>query len=219
VTTQRVERTFAFVDLSGFTALTEAHGDEEAVATLARFREITHAALGPSDSLVKTIGDAVMLAFATPQLAVTALRRLFDDALADPNMLLMRAGAHAGSAIADGDDYLGGAVNLAARVAGYAGGGQLLLTNSVANAATELGEVVTLHGAVSLRNIAQPVDLYEVELNPHSSTAVDPVCAMKVPTFGPSAVHLIHNDRDVWFCGLPCLSRYAADPDCFVTSD
>ena len=59
-------RTFAFVDISGFTALTEAHGDEEAVATLARFREITHAALAPSDILVKTIGDAVMLAFSQP---------------------------------------------------------------------------------------------------------------------------------------------------------
>src|SRR4051794_26780938 len=115
--THSVERTFAFVDLSGFTALTEAHGDEEAVATLARFREITMESLGPTDVLVKTIGDAVMLAFVEPVLAVAALRRLFNDALADTTMLLMRAGAHTGSAIVDGDDYFGGAVNLAARVA------------------------------------------------------------------------------------------------------
>src|SRR4051794_23577000 len=127
--THRVERTFAFVDLSGFTALTEAHGDDEAVATLGRFREITQEALGPTDVLVKTIGDAVMLAFSDPGLAVAALRRLFDDALADPNMLLLRAGAHSGSAIADGNDYFGGAVNLAARVAAHASGGQLLVTN------------------------------------------------------------------------------------------
>ena len=107
-------------------------------------------------------------------------------------------------------------MNLAARVAAYAGGGQLLVTEPVANAATEIGEVVTLVGAVSLRNIAEPVDLYEIELNPRSSTAVDPVCAMKVPTTGPSAVHLKHNDHDLWFCGLPCLARYAAAPDTFT---
>jgi adenylate cyclase len=217
MTTLSVERTFAFVDLSGFTALTEAHGDEEAVATLARFRSITQAALGPTDVLVKTIGDAVMLAFSEPELAVTALRRLFDDALADPSMLLLRAGAHHGSAIVDGDDYFGGAVNLAARVAAHASGGQLLVTNDVAMAATEIGEVITFAGAASLRNIAEPVHLYEIELNAHSSTALDPVCAMKVPTTGPSTVHLRHNEQDLWFCGLPCLARYAADPDAFTT--
>jgi adenylate cyclase len=211
-----VERTFAFVDLSGFTALTEAHGDEEAVATLTRFREITQEALGPTDVLVKTIGDAVMLALSNPTLAVSALRRLFDDAHADPNMLLIRAGAHTGSAIADGDDYLGGAVNLAARVAAHAGGGELLVTEPVANAATDLGEVITLVGAISLRNIAEPVDLYQIDLNPPSSSAVDPVCSMKVPTTGPSTVHLRHNERDLFFCGLPCLARYAAAPDAFA---
>ena len=46
--------------------------------------------------------------------------------------------------------------------------------------------LITFVGAVSLRNIAEPVDLYQIELNPVSSIAVDPVCAMKVPTTGPS---------------------------------
>jgi adenylate cyclase len=216
MTERSVERTFAFVDLSGFTALTEAHGDEEAVATLTRFRAITEKALGPDDVLVKTIGDAVMLAFSDPAVAVAALRRLFEEAHADQGMLLFRAGAHTGTAIADGSDYFGGAVNLAARVTAHAGGGQLLVTESVATAATQTGEVITFVGAVSLRNIAEPVELYEIELNPRSSTAVDPVCAMKVPTTGPSTVHLRHNDQDLWFCGLPCLARYAAAPDRFA---
>ena len=210
------ERTFAFVDISGFTALTEAHGDEEAVATLARFRDITQAALGPNDVLVKTIGDAVMLAFSQPSHAVVALRRLFEGASADPSMPLVRAGAHHGSAIADGDDFFGSTVNLTARVAAYAGGGQLLVTEQVALTATDHGEVVPHVGAMSLRNIADPVDLYEIDLNPGANTANDPVCAMKVPTSGPSAVHLNHDDRDLWFCGLPCLARYAASPDTFT---
>ena len=146
--------------------MTEAHGDEEAVATLGRFRDFTQAALGPRDVLVKTIGDAVMLAFFEPAHAVLALRRLFQSVSADPSMPLVRAGAHHGSAIAEGDDFFGSTVNLAARVAAYAGGGQLLVTEEVALTATGTGEVVTHVGAMSLRNIAQPVDLYEIELNP-----------------------------------------------------
>jgi len=214
-----VERTFAFVDLSGFTALNEAHGDEHAVAMLARFRKLTEQALGTDDMLVKTIGDAVMLAFVTPSAALSALRRLFDLAEEDSDMPLLRGGAHTGSAIAEDNDYLGAAVNLAARVAAYAGGGQLLVTESVAFAATDLDEVISFVGATSLRNIAEPVDLYEIELNPRSATAVDPVCAMKVSTTKPSTVHLKHDNRDLWFCGLSCVSRYSTAPELFHNAD
>jgi adenylate cyclase len=207
------DRTFAFVDLCGFTALTEAHGDEEAVATLTRFRGLAASALGPNDLLVKTIGDAVMLAFDQPAPAIPALRRLFNAASADEAMPLIRAGVHHGSAVEDGMDYFGAAVNLAARVAAHAAGGQLLATTDAALAARDTGEVVTHVGAVALRNIAEPVDLYEIEFRPSSDIAVDPVCAMKVPTTGPSRIVLRHADRDVWFCGLPCVARYAAAPD------
>ena len=61
-----IEATFAFVDLAGFTALTEAHGDSEAVAIVRAFRDRALHVIGPDDELVKTIGDAVMLRFPTP---------------------------------------------------------------------------------------------------------------------------------------------------------
>jgi adenylate cyclase len=213
-----LDRTFAFVDLSGFTALTEAHGDTEAVATLARFRQLGRDALGPGDVLVKTVGDEAMLAFEHPGAAVAALRRLYEAALDDESLPLLRGGAHHGPAVVDGDDFFGASVNLAARVAGHAQAGQLLVTTAVAFAARDAGEVVTHLGTVRLRNIAEPVDLYEIELDPHPDTAVDPVCAMKVPTTGPAAIRLHHAGRDVWFCGLPCVARYAAAPDRYVTS-
>jgi hypothetical protein len=41
---------------------------------------------------------------------------------------------------------------------------------------------------------------------------------MKVPTSGPSTVHLRYREHDLWFCGLPCLARYAAAPDIFTPS-
>ncbi len=71
-------------------------------------------------------------------------------------------------------------------------------------------------GPVPLRNVAEPVDLYQIELNPRTDTAVDPVCAMKVPSTGPSAIHLRYAERDLWFCGLPCVARYAAAPETYA---
>lgn len=210
------EHTFAFVDLAGFTALTEVHGDAEAVAMLARFRAITEQALGPDDHFVKTIGDAVMLAFHDAPAAITALRRLFAGVAADESMPLVRGGAHHGTAVRDGDDFFGAAVNLAARVAGHAAGGQLLCTEAVALAARDAELVVTHAGSVELRNVRGAVDLYDIEFDGREHVAIDPVCQMKVPTSGPSVIRLTHDEHDVWFCGLPCVVRFAEEPARYV---
>jgi len=71
-----VERTFSFVDLAGFTALTEAHGDLDALDLLDRFTGLVRASLSPADELVKSIGDAVMLASPEPAAAVAVLASL-----------------------------------------------------------------------------------------------------------------------------------------------
>lgn len=212
------EQTFAFVDLAGFTAYTEAHGDRQAVAALNRFRSLVDVALEPGDLFVKSIGDAVMLAFANPARAATALQRLFDTARSDPTLPLVRGGTHTGPAVEDSGDFYGAVVNLAARIGARARAGQLLATAPVALAASDAGAVVSHIGAVPLRSIAEPVDLYDIEVGDGSGTAVDPVCAMKVPTTGAAAIHLRHPHGDAWFCGLPCVARYAATTGHFYRS-
>ena len=160
-----LDATFAFVDLAGFTAVTEAHGDREAVAIIQAFRARAQEVLGPDDELVKTIGDAVMLRFPTPTHAVVALQELIQREIATPEaVLLPRAGAHHGRAVALEGDYYGAAVNLASRVAGQAEAGQLLVTSEVASAAQRLGAVVSHLGTPELRNITDPIDLYEVRV-------------------------------------------------------
>jgi class 3 adenylate cyclase/YHS domain-containing protein len=210
-----IEGTFAFVDLAGFTAMTEAHGDSEAVATVRAFQARSLQVLGSDDELVKTIGDAVMLRFSTPEAAVTALRELLQrELVVGDSVLLPRAGAHHGQAVAVDGDYYGAAVNLAARVAGEARGGQLLVTTSTAMAARDLGAVVSHVGSVQLRNVSESVDVYDVRVADHTDTIVtDPVCQMRVPTTGESAIALDWSGRRFHFCGLPCVSAFAAHPD------
>jgi adenylate cyclase len=213
-----VEATFAFVDLAGFTAVTEAHGDAEAVAIVRAFRDRALQVLGPDDELVKTIGDAVMLRFPTPEAAVTALRELLQRELVVRDaVLLPRAGAHHGHAVAVDGDYFGAAVNLAARVAGEARGGQLLVTTRAAIAARGLGAVITHVGSVPLRNVSESVDIYDVRVGEEPDTVVtDPVCQMRVPTTGDAVIALDWCERRFHFCGLPCVSHFAADPDRYL---
>jgi adenylate cyclase len=217
VDARTTERTFAFVDLAGFTALTEAHGDAEAVATIRAFRDRAQELLEPGDELVKTIGDALMLAFPNPARAVRALQRIFVAETSDSAVLFPRAGAHHGPAVCEDNDYFGQAVNLAARVAAQAASSQLLVTDSVAFAARDEGIPVTHHGKVDLRNIAEPVDLYDVRVcQSHGDTAVDPVCAMRVPLDDPGAVSLQVGGQVLWFCSLNCVGRFAQNPDAFT---
>jgi class 3 adenylate cyclase/YHS domain-containing protein len=213
-----VEATFAFVDLAGFTAMTEAHGDVEAVAIVRAFRERALQVLDRNDELVKTIGDAVMLRFPTPEGAITALRQLLQrELLVGDAVLLPRAGAHHGPAVAVDGDYYGAAVNLAARVAGEAGGGQLLVTTPTAMAARDLGAVITHIGSVQLRNLSESVDIWDVRVSEGDETVVtDPVCQMRVPTTGDVAIALHWAGRQFNFCGLPCVSRFAADPERYL---
>jgi adenylate cyclase len=213
-----VEATFAFVDLAGFTAMTEAHGDTEAVAIVRAFRDRALQVLGPTDELVKTIGDAVMLRFPTPEAAIAALRELLQRELVVRDaVLLPRAGAHHGPAVVVDGDYYGAAVNLAARVAGQARGGQLLVTTRAALAARDVGAVVTHVGSVQLRNVSESVDVYDVRVSEGTDTVVtDPVCQMRVPTTGDAAISLDWAGRRFHFCGLPCVARFAADADRFL---
>jgi adenylate cyclase len=212
-----VEATFAFVDLAGFTAMTEAHGDAEAVSIVRAFRDRALRVLRPGDELVKTIGDAVMLRFPTPDAAVLALRELLRrELVVHDTVLLPRAGAHHGRAVVVDGDYYGAAVNLAARVAGQAHGGQLLVTDHVAIAARDQGAIITHVGSVSLRNVSQLIEVYDVRVSETQSAVTDPVCQMRVPATGDSAIVLSWSGRSFHFCGLPCLSRFADHPDRYL---
>jgi adenylate cyclase len=214
-----IEATYAFVDLAGFTAMTEAHGDTEAVAIVRAFRDRAVQVLGPDDELVKMIGDAVMLRFSAPEGAVVALRELLRrELVVNDTVLLPRAGAHRGPAVAVEGDYYGATVNLAARVAGEARGGQLLVTSTTAVAARDLGTTVTHVGSVNLRNVGESVDLFDVRVSEDiEETVIDPVCQMRVPTSGPSAIVLDWVGQRFYFCGLPCVARFAADPQRYIT--
>jgi adenylate cyclase len=204
--------TFGFVDLAGFTALTEVHGDAEAVSMLDRFEATTIGSLGAKGRLVKMIGDAVMLAFEEPTAAATAVISLF-TAMQDTDLPIARCGLHHGTAVERNGDYFGAAVNLAARIAGQAHGGQVLVTSVVAEAARAAGASVAELGRFHLRNIAEPVELFDLQVDDDASVAaVDPVCRMQVLR-ASAAGRLRHRDREYWFCSLECATIFTADPD------
>ncbi|MHB8509922.1 MAG: YHS domain-containing protein [Candidatus Dormibacteria bacterium] len=207
------ELTFAFVDLAGFTALTEAHGDEDAADLVERFVEITTSSLAPEDQLVKCVGDAVMLTSLKPGAGVALMRRLYEGFRMETNFPLPRAGLHHGPAVERGGDFFGSTVNVAARVAAHASAGQVLATPQVASAARQLGVGMVELGLVRLRNVEEPCELSELQIGePDQAYSVDPVCRMRVQ-HDVAAGQLVHGGHRFWFCSMSCASKFSADPD------
>ena len=132
----RVARTFAFVDLSGFTQFTDLHGDDEAVAVLSQFRAALRATASDIGVRVaKWLGDGAMLVSVDTTSLVEATVSLADQ-FADDGLLPLRAGLAAGKVILfEGDDYTGGAINLAARLCDLAQPLEVLAT-------ADIGELV-----------------------------------------------------------------------------
>ena len=158
-----VETTIVFVDIASFTELTEAGGDHTAVQVLDRIDVTVRPMLVEHrGKLVKQVGDGFMLAFRD---AADALRFALatQAALArDPDLPAIRVGINTGPALYRTGDYLGGAVNVAARVVNSAMAGQILLTEPVAKAASDAGIPVEELGVRMMRGVDDPLALYRV---------------------------------------------------------
>ena len=158
-----LERTFAFIDICGFTALTQRHGPRRAVRALEVFRSLIKEVAGRRGVRVaKWLGDGVLLVGVKPGPIVAAVAEVtgrFETLAID-----LRAGICQGTALLfDGDDYIGRPVNLAARLCDEAAPGQMLVHPSVLDGVPSwvvasrplevtLRGVGTIEGVVALRH-------------------------------------------------------------------
>jgi adenylate cyclase len=221
VTASSNAATFVFADIAGFTALTEAHGDDEAASLVAEFCSAVDAELPASGGTqVKSIGDALMLRVPEPADAVRLGLRIVHDVMPGHGAPAVRVGLHHGPYVERGGDFFGAAVNLAARVSGQAVGGEVLLTGRTAALAPDIdGVIYEPRGRQALRNIREPVELFAAVRTGQEAgrrLAVDPVCHMAVdPDHAPG--RLMYEGSAYFFCTLSCAGAFARRPETFVS--
>jgi adenylate cyclase len=127
-----------FADLVGFTRLGELVPPEDLSRLAVRLEAMTSDAVEPPVKLVKTIGDAVMLASPEPQPLLDAGLSLLDAADAEAeDFPQLRVGAALGSALSRAGDWFGRPVNLASRITQIARPGSLLAEREVREAAPD----------------------------------------------------------------------------------
>jgi adenylate cyclase len=213
--------TFIFADMSGFTALTEAHGDEAAADLVAELS----AAVSPRltrrrAEQVKSIGDALMIRGDDPVEAIRLALEIVHEVGGHDRFPTIRAGLHTGPATERDGDWFGATVNLAARVAGRAAGGEVLLTEMTRAAVGPADNLMMRErGRIQLRNVSEPVFLFGAMRRGVVSTRdlpVDPVCRMAVEPEN-AAGSLDHGGARYFFCSLQCAGRFAADPERYAS--
>jgi adenylate cyclase len=214
-----IEATFCFVDIAGYTALTDTHGEVAAADLVDAFDALVRAAIRETGTLQSLTGDCAFLTFDNPLDALAALADLYLRIADRKAFPVVRAGLHHGMALFRGNRHFGTSVNVAARVAAQATGGQILCTGDVAHALLDAGTAgidVQHRGLVSLRNLAEPIDLFELVLRDCAREhAIDPVCKMQVDTrLAAGDLHFDH--KTYWFCSLACVERFARQPSAYV---
>lgn len=209
---ERAQRCVAFVDLAGFTALTEAHGDEYAADVHDAFVGALAGACKASAEVtcVKHLGDGALLVAREADQMLSALRSGVEEQADAELCLRVRAGVHSGPVLrvqgVHGEDYLGHTVNVAARLCGLAAPGELLVSESVRVAASQSGADARPLGVRVLRHVSQPVAVWALPLGTQDGL-IDPVCHMTVAA-GSLATRV---GGETWqFCSLPCRDAFLA---------
>jgi adenylate cyclase len=149
-----------FLDISGYTRLTEERGDA-AAAELAEDlgRLVQRESVKHGGRAVKWLGDGVMLHFPNPGHGVSAALDMVDGVI-DAGLPPAHVGLHAGPVIFQEGDYYGRTVNLAARIAGYAQPGQVLVSQALVDLSSGPGLAFTPVGPVELKGVAGATHLF-----------------------------------------------------------
>jgi class 3 adenylate cyclase len=160
----RVPRTFGFLDLSGFTNYTAAFGDNAAGRILSTFRAIVReVASDQGVRIAKWLGDGCMVVGVEQLETITftlELERRATDVCAP---LTLRAGIATGHALLfEGDDYIGSAVNLAARLCDIAGPYEVLMPTMHLDRLPE-GVTAVPYGEIELRGFPGTIDVVRLE--------------------------------------------------------
>lgn len=205
-------------DLCGYTALTEAHGALHASEVVLRFGRLVEASLEPGVSIVDCIGDDVLCAGPDVSAVVRTALRLRKAVQDQPNFLDLRTGIHHGRIVEREGRLFGAPINLVARVAGCAQGGQILCTEPVAQAMRGADGLETRAlGKKRFKNVAHRVAVFELMNTavPRPVTAIDPVCRMQVEVERATAT-VAYAGTNYCFCSVECSRIFAKAPELYI---
>jgi ABC-type transport system substrate-binding protein/class 3 adenylate cyclase len=186
-------KAFLIADVRGYTLFTQERGDEAAAKLARKFAETAREGVeARGGSVIELRGDEALAVFGSPRQAIRAAvdlqQRFADETIADPSLpLTVGIGLDAGEAVPVEGGYRGGALNLAARLCGLAGSGEVLVSQEIAHLARQVeGLRYEDRGDVSLKGLTRPVRVIRVSPEGEDpATRLEPFAPRKPPAPTP----------------------------------
>ena len=205
-----------FLDMSSYTPLTEVMGDTVAAKIVERFSVLVREATARFDGrVVDRIGDAFLLTFPDPRTAVVCALEICSRTTAEPQFPAVRGAVHWGEVLYQDGGYIGGALNIASRVATHATPHQILITAAARTEIDELSDVTFAPlGKRRLKGLAAELEVFEVRSDhePASHRIRDPVCGIEMARTEIGATLMVRG-RELAFCCERCLRVFLERPE------
>ncbi len=150
----------SFLDITGYTRLTEERGDAAAVDLATRLSDLVRRTANENGGRpIKWLGDGVMFYFKDPGSGVVAALGMVEG-VETSALPPAHVGIHAGPVVFEGGDYFGRTVNIAARIGEYARPGEVVVSRQVVDASEGMPVSFTEIGPVELKGVSEPLRLY-----------------------------------------------------------
>jgi adenylate cyclase len=207
-----VDRTFAFVDLCGFTAYTESNGAVMATQMLAAFRAATRdIASRRGVRIAKWLGDGAMVVGVEAQPVLEAFLETENRSMQGTGSLALRYGVTFGKAILfEGDDYIGSVVNLAKRLCDAAEPHEILIGPDVARYMPPWAECCD-GGDLPIKGFDAGLRRLPLTLRPMSHPVVDPICGLAIDPELAVGESTAPDGSPVVFCSSACEVTWISD--------
>jgi class 3 adenylate cyclase len=149
-----------FLDITGYTRLTQEQGDSAAAELAEHLGEIVQrTSIRFGGRPVKWLGDGVMLHFANPGSGVASAIEMVEGCVV-AGLPPAHVGLHAGPVIFQEGDYYGQTVNVASRIADYARPGEVVVSQTVVDASGDAPVAFRAVGPVELKGVSGAMDLF-----------------------------------------------------------
>ena len=203
------EETIAILmaDLSGYSALTEAHGASSAADLIDKYIEIVTSCLVGDSQLTERVGDEVMIISKSADYLLSTADMIIRKTSTQDNFLQVHGGLHYGEVLKRNNSYFGSAINLTSRITKKANPGTFWCSGEFTNALQNKSQY-KLHarGKHSFKNISGEKEITELAGESQETIQVDPVCNMLILNKENAIKH--PGSEEIFFCSHTCLDIY-----------
>jgi adenylate cyclase len=198
-------------DLSGYTALTEAHGASMAADLVDKYVAVIKSSLVGDCVLHQSIGDEVVIVSPSPEQLLATTHVLLHKLKNENHFLQVHGALHYGKLLLRNNSFFGSAINLTSRMANIAPRGSVFCSKEFIDSLKEKNDVIFKPaGLHQFKNVSGEKELFELVFTSDEIVFIDPVCRMIIKDLNTAVPH--PQVERMYFCSDNCLNAYIAKP-------